>query len=195
MHRSSGFTLVELLVTIAIFVFMTALILARYNSFNSGTLLNNLAYDTALTIRQAQTYGLSVVSTSATQANFGSAYGVHFDTTSALTQSSFIFYADTGANQHYSSNDTIVNTYNVKQGAHVSKVCGGSSSFNSCDTQLTQLDILFQRPDPSAIIAGNKTSGGGGWKPYKYAEVQLTSGDGTSSHTVKIYQNGQISVQ
>ena len=48
------------MVTISIFVIMTALILARYTGFNSGTLLTNVAYDTALTMKVAQTYGLAV---------------------------------------------------------------------------------------------------------------------------------------
>lgn len=39
---------------------MTALVMARYNDFYSGTLFKNLAYDIAITIREAQSYGISV---------------------------------------------------------------------------------------------------------------------------------------
>lgn len=181
---SYGFTLIELLVTIAIFVFMTALILARYNSFDSGTLLTNLAYDTALTIRQAQTYGLSVVTSDPANPSFSSAYGVDFNSN---TPSSFIFFADNNVNHLYNNTgDTIVSTYNMKQGAKISNLCVGNGSCT--DNSLNSLDITFQRPDPAAIIYSGSTQ-------YTFAQITLTSADDSASHVVTVRQNGQISVQ
>ena len=58
--RSGGFTLIELIVSVAIFVFMTALVVAKYGNFNQSVLMTDLAYDIALTLRTAQTYGVSV---------------------------------------------------------------------------------------------------------------------------------------
>jgi prepilin-type N-terminal cleavage/methylation domain-containing protein len=61
-HQQKGFTIIELVVSVAIFAFMTAFLVARYGTFNQGVLLTNLAYDVALTIRNAQSYGLNVKS-------------------------------------------------------------------------------------------------------------------------------------
>jgi type II secretory pathway pseudopilin PulG len=74
----AGFTLVELIITIAIFVFMTALVMARYNDYYSGTIFKNLAYDIAITIREAQSYGISVKVREGNNAeeNFSKAYVV-----------------------------------------------------------------------------------------------------------------------
>ena len=52
-NHKSGFTLVELLVTITIFVILTGVVLVNSNSFDNSVLLNNFAYDVALTIKEA----------------------------------------------------------------------------------------------------------------------------------------------
>ncbi|MEA2715551.1 MAG: hypothetical protein QOG91_579 [Candidatus Parcubacteria bacterium] len=187
-----GFTLVELLVTISIFIFMTALILARYNGFNSGTLLTNLAYDVALTIRTAQSYGVSVV---ASGAKFNTAYGVSFKST-ITNQSSFKLFADGSAstpNGYLDSGDDVVSTYNLKQGAKISKLCGGTGSTCDPGNSLQRLDITYKRPDPNAIIYG-ATDAGLPTTPYTYAEITVTSGDNSSSRVVKVNEFGLISV-
>ena len=80
---NSGFTLVELLITISIFVILTGVVLFSQSKFNGSILLTNLAYDTAVTLRQAQTYGINIK-----EFNTGSGtgqfvpYGVHFATSS-----------------------------------------------------------------------------------------------------------------
>ena len=55
-----GFTLIELMVTLAIFTIMTSVIMANYPGFNNKIALEVLAQDIALSIRQAQVYGISV---------------------------------------------------------------------------------------------------------------------------------------
>ena len=98
---NKGFTLIELLVCITIFVIMTALLLFKYGNFNQSVLLTNLAYDTALTIRTAQNYGLSVKAVKdasgadviCSSSNFQCAYGVMLSSdpigADVTTQSSF----------------------------------------------------------------------------------------------------------
>ena len=62
--RRRGFTLIELLVVVAIIVVITGLILANSNKFGGQTMLQNLSYDIALSLREAQVYGISVRSNS-----------------------------------------------------------------------------------------------------------------------------------
>src|SRR6185369_4435025 len=73
-----GFTLIELLISVAIFVYMTGLLVAKYGNFNQSVLLTDLAYDVALTIRTAQTYGLSVKAVNSSPSPYQYAYGVDF---------------------------------------------------------------------------------------------------------------------
>lgn len=198
MHK--GFTLIELLITVAIFVFMTALILANYTAFNAGTLLTNLAFDTALTVRQAQTYGVSVRAADS-GSNFDFPYGVAFSTTgnsfcsgAAPQGSSFVLFADSDGSGNYNKCDgsETVSTYNLKQRAKVSALCV-SANGNNC-VSVSSLYITFKRPDPSAVICSNLEGNTcPATSPYILANITLMSSDG-ATRVVVVRQNGQISV-
>ena len=180
-----GFTLVELLVTASIFVFMTALVVAKYGTFNQSVLLTNLAYDVALTIRTAQTYGVSVqAQTTGSTAFFNYPYGVHFDTSAGNNQNMVIF-VDTNQNNIYDSSiDTIVASYSIKNGGTIVGACGGSGSCSGTGS----LDIFFKRPDPSAVICYLASC------TWTYAQVVIQGPGTTDTRSVIIQQNGQITV-
>ena len=90
-HSNKGFTLIELLVSVAIFTFLTGLILVNHGRFTSAILLENLAYDVGLSIREAQIFGLSVKEFEPGSGQFQQGYGVHFD---ASTPAQYIIFAD-----------------------------------------------------------------------------------------------------
>lgn len=191
-HRRA-FTLIELLVSLAIFGLMTALMVAKYGTFNQSVLLTNMAYDVALTIRTAQTYGLSVKSTNNNLASYSSAYGVKIGNVTgscannnAYGPTTFLMYADTDTTVGCSSSDLLVSAYALKRGAEVSRVCVRSTG--SCTLGSGVLDISFKRPDPRAIIClGNNCTGN------TYAEIEIKATDG-GIRKVSIRSNGQISV-
>lgn len=180
---------------------MTALIISRYGAFNQGTLMTNLAYDVALSIRTAQSFGVSVKGTENTGAAFNqtftNAYGVHFDKT---TSSPGVFYTYIDANNDgfYASPAEWYSTYTLKQGASVSSLCVGADGQTCTVGNLSSLDVSFRRPDPSAILCATASdstkSCGNGTVAYNFAKIVLTSSDGQSSRTVMIRGNGQISV-
>ena len=170
-RRKKGFTIVELVVSIAIFALMTALVVSRYGSFNQNTLLTNMAYDLALTVRTAQTYGLSVKSADATSNNFAAAYGVHFDLKSPTT---FTLFIDENKNGFYdpaspgspSGSDQSISTYTITQGASILNICLGSQYsdclstnpyvaqhvLNASAMSSDAIDITYRRPNPDAYF-------------------------------------------
>lgn len=159
MKKNKGFTLVELVVAVAIFAFMTALLLAKYGTFNQSVLLTNLAYDIALVIRNAQSYGLNVKSVPVVNGtnysnDFSKPYGVRLSisttgTPAANTQ--VLLFADLNQNERYDTGETI-STYYLKRGNTISVLCGGPTGL--CNNSLTSVDIVFKRPDPNAIMTG-----------------------------------------
>ena len=187
--KIKGFTLIELLVSVGIFAIMTALLMARYGSFDQGVLLTNLAYDVALTIRTAQSYGLNVKSYTRDLNNFDAAYGVHF----VATSTGFIFFADTSLpiDYIYQITDVTVSSTTIKRNSKVGTLCIGSGPA-SC-VAAKSIDISFNRPDPNAhingmpLVAGNPTTG-------TYAEIILMSSDGTIRKVI-VRSTGQISVE
>lgn len=152
-----GFTIIELMICVFIFAMMTTLLLAKYGSFNTGVLLTNLAYDVALTIRNAQTYGLNVKSAPLDANNFNYAYGVHF-----ALGTEFIFFIDTNSNGLYDANlyEKITST-TIKRGMGIARLCPSSRVCRSLDDEdgngLTidwpdSIDVTYKRPNPEAII-------------------------------------------
>ena len=181
-----AFTLVELLVSIAIFALMTALLVAKYGNFNQSILLNNLAYDIALNIRSAQSYGLNVrgvASSGGNPSEFKYPFGVRF----INNNNNFILFADIDADGFYDTGETILSTVTIKSVASIDSLCVTNN--NSCSGTVNSLNITFKRPDPNAIIRGNSDSNNMGM-----AEIVIKSTDGSKKKIV-IRSNGQIGVE
>lgn len=186
--NKAGFTLVELLVTTSIFVIMTALMVAKYGTFNQGILLKNLAYDIALTIRTAQTYGIGVQGKQATEGslpNFSYAYGVHFDTANTKA---IILFADVYIPLGVRDSTEDISTYNIKYGAQIAGF--NYDGTNNIDTNVSNVDISFLRPNPDAKICLNSSSS---CSPVPYIKIFIKSSDGTVQNVV-VRQTGQVSI-
>jgi prepilin-type N-terminal cleavage/methylation domain-containing protein len=195
-----GFTLVELLVTITIFVLLTGVVLFNQGKFNSSILLTNLAYDTALTIRQAQTYGINIKEFYDNGSSSFVPYGVHFDLNNPT---SFILYADLNYsssnpfNRYDASADKskcesdkgCVNRYTIKRGNKISGLCAFSGVGGCIPT--TSLDIVYQRPSPYAHILTDDIS----TPYYGQARVTVSGADNQSERVIDISANGLIQIK
>ncbi len=181
-----AFSLIELLVVTAIFTAITGVVLANNAQFNSSVLLGNAAYDVALSVRQAQVYGLS---TQSFAGQFQLGYGVHFQ-----GGDSYLLFADLDEdkNRRYDAGvDQIVELYTLGRGHTVLRFCGitseGTEDCSDNDAALEHLDVSFLRPNPDATITGS------GPNVYSSARIVLTS-RANETRTVTIQSTGQISV-
>ena len=185
--NNKGFTILEMIVSIGIFALMTSLLLAKYGNFNQGILLTNLAYDVALTLRNAQSYGLNVKSASRTSDVFQYPYGVHF----MDDADNFIFFSDEdvmgngkyGNGLYDESIDGEISTTKIKRGSTISSLCVGDGN----DCTINTLDISFKRPDPNAIIKSDQGTS-------SYAEITVMATDGNTKK-ITVRSNGQIAVE
>lgn len=146
-----GFTLVELLISISIFTLITTVSVFNYSSFNSSVALTNLAYEIALSVRQAQFYGITVKQSSSAlvaEELFSSGYGVHFERNSA----SYVLFEDKSVVNHvYSPSTELLETYTIQKGNKIAKMCVNSLSGLDCTP--TSLDLSFVRPNPDTYMA------------------------------------------
>lgn len=205
----AGFTLVELMVVVAIFGVLTTVVLYKNSDFNNSFLLTDVAYDVALTIRQAQVYGLNVKNSGKIDAGrgldgFNNGYGVYFErdsSTGGATGNSAIFFADAFTasvplgSKTYDSGEEL-STLVLSRGYKISRFCtilsGDSTPWCSGNTsghQLNKLAIVFARPNPDATISDNSGTF------YSEARITVTSPDGTKSKTIRVTTAGQISIE
>ncbi len=193
-----GFTLIELVVCIAIFAMMTALVVAKYGNFNQSVLLTDLAYDVAVTIRTAQTFGLSVQSTQTGTNPFNYSYGVDFCASASgcsagsiqIANNQIVLFTDTNGNGTYDQTDSQQSIYTLTRGAVISGFC----FTDSCTAPLvgaTRLDVVFKRPNPDAVMNRYR----GSWASAgNYAGIIITGTD-KSTRTIIVRSTGQVSVQ
>ncbi len=207
-----GFTLAEMVIGIAIIGFISTIVLTGQNDFNRTLVVTDTAYTVALSIRQAQTFGLSSRTYSAS-ANAG--YGVHFE--EAAPQNYILFsdvyrpaapeaYCPVGTTgnpdakpgncKYESSGGELVQTYTFNRGFRVTQFCGHAVTGGAlmCSTDgvgpLVTLDIVFARPSTNSIITGSTA---GADFQMKDAMIKISAPTGGERY-VCVTKVGQISV-
>lgn len=183
-----GFSLIELIVVLAIFLVITAIVLVGQSKFRGSILLGNLAYDVALSVRQAQSFGLGVRGFGTGSDAFNVAYGIHFD-----SGSSYVLFADANRNGKYdplpSPPDVpeLVQLFTLQSSYTISSFCG-VLPIGGEECGLTFLDIVFDRPEPDALFLSNTG------QSYSSARITVRSPHGEERNVV-ISVTGQISVE
>ncbi len=201
-----GFTLIELLTVLVIMSVITLVFFNRQTKFDSSTLMRSLTYSIALSVRQAQVYGISVRPTPTSVGTFATAHGLFFSNSYAHQ---YIMFADSN-NDHMYTSDPIDQTFNLNQNFSISEFCAvGLNSVSapvkrcsgpddtSGTASISALDILFIRPNPDAMVYAYQgvfpsyTPIAG--DTYNVAYVQIMATDGTK-RGIHIYSTGQVAV-
>lgn len=191
-----GFSLVEFVVVLTIFSIMSLIALFNYRDFQSTTAVKNLAYDVALSIRQAQTFGTAasdvdnpLAPTTASPADDKSIYGIVF-----RNNTTFSLFLDSNRNYFFGAADGLIETKKILGGGSISDICVGNDS-GSCGTIGSNgLVITFQRPLSDAIIKDNPEAPSG--PSYAYAEIVLQSPfDSAQQKKVVVWASGAIDVE
>lgn len=162
--KSAGFTLIELLVVLAIFALVMGVALFNQAGLNSNIMITNLAYETALAVREAQAYGISVKATPLNSGlNFDKGYGAYFDMDNPMQ---FVVFSDADDNKVYtigSLPSELQSLYEVKnqRGNRITAICVGNDSAVPGSTspctdvstnKVSKLSIMFKRPNPESTF-------------------------------------------
>lgn len=201
-YQKTGFTLVELLISIGIFLMMTAILVAKNSKFDDSITLTNASYDLALAIREAQSSALNVkgyvdVTGLNTYLDFTYGYGINIDISNTPGKKNFKFFADSGSMGKYQGGDPLIKTYTLKRGNIIDSI---SYTKNGSTCSAVGVDITFKRPLPEANFDFTTLGGGGGGcngngKDVSSVEITLKSGSGEATKKVIVNRMGQISVE
>ena len=200
LRTEKGFTLVETLATLGIFMFITLIVFVGNNRFNNTILLTNLAYDVALTVARAQSYGVSVKQFGSGAESFNVGYGVHFrlcSTTADINESdnvSFVLFADVNRNQYYEKPDEFLERYLIRRGNGINNLYWLDSFGNANLLGAGGADISFERPDPDANFVFFDCDGNIVSHNARAVRVEVISPAGIIKN-INIEITGQISVQ
>jgi len=147
----------ELLVVCAIIVLITSAILANDSKLGGRVTLENLAYNIALTVRQAQQYGIAQQRASTN--NFTLGFGVSF---ALANPTSYVLFSDTITdNGVYEQGEAIApSPYTLTNGYSIVDLCvlPTVNGTQSCAANgVSRIDVVYQRPNPDAYISVNGT--------------------------------------
>jgi type II secretory pathway pseudopilin PulG len=200
-----------MLVVTAIFMIMTATVLANLPSFRQKSSLELVAQEVALVVRQAQAYGsITRVANLGSSSAFPS-YGIYFnldssgETAGPYNDQGFIFFADRDTDPDVPGSGN--NTYDPAGGCgkddtecresftlngtirlvNPFQLCSGGDEESCVDTKT--LNIVFDRPNPEAIFTTD--SGDLACESCSYAKIGLISGDNQCAD-VYVWNTGHI---
>ena len=206
LKEKKGFTMIELLMVLAIFTVLTLVVMYKYSEFNSSTIMSNMAYEAALAVRQAQVYSLGVRGISGNN-DFEKRYGVYFNT--QTNNKDFILFMDGKLNNSNLNGLCDGSDSNVNCGACVNDECMEKNSLNRdiyfervCVSEsldpidkstgectdpapvVNEVSITFDRPNPDSLVNNER---------YKNVGIVLKNSFGNQRGII-VRNTGQISV-
>lgn len=168
-----------MLIVLGLIGVLSSVIMARYQSFDSTTLLRNLAFEVALSVREAQ---IMTISTSNQGGSIQTSFGVYFTAAS----NNFVIFADKNGNDVYESATEFIKTVSLPQGASVKRLCVNTDSgMKSCDR--ASVTVTFDRPHLNTSIKSTPSA------TIQSAEIELQSRRG-GVRTVIIDKSSRIEV-
>ncbi len=209
--QTKGFSVIELIVSVAIMVAISTMVAGNQKQFGAGATLKNIVNNMSLSLRQAQIYGVSVkeFSSGSYQAytinSFNAGYGLHFNINTSPTgdNTAYIFFADrkpssppsalpngmyaSGMSCPTDSTSECLEKIVLSQGHTVSDICTTSGGVDDCSPNT--LDVTFVRPAVEAKIIFNQNG-----VLRDVACIEISSQEG-KRNSVVVYTTGQISVK
>ncbi|MFZ2523285.1 MAG: prepilin-type N-terminal cleavage/methylation domain-containing protein [Minisyncoccia bacterium] len=198
--QKKAFTLIEIIIVVAIVTYIMSMVLFNYISFNDKLSLAAAGKELLIAVRQAQSYGINVREVTKDTGDFSRAYGIYFYP--ASSPSSYYIFVDKNGDELY--NDSLGSC--ISSGECVEKVdlrnnvtmASFSLVGSNCPASNSARDlyITFRRPNPDTVVY--YTNPGGKIKSCptttNVTQIVLTSSRGTVL-TISIDPTGQVSMQ
>lgn len=180
--KTKGFSLPELIVSVAIVTIIAGVIVVNQSSFNRRVTLTNLSHELAFVFREAQ---LNAVNVRPTESSYDVGYGVRVDYTEGNL---FTFANRDGVMTYNQNNDTLLNTIDLPSGFEIQSLCYEGGTTEGC-LLANRIDIVFTRPSLAASIAAHD---GSSWRGATRAVVTIANTVTEEHRRIIIESSGQI---
>ena len=213
-NNEQGFTLIEFIVVLVIFSIMSGTSLFNYNQYRNNIEITNIAQDVALTIRQAQVYGISAADEfeGGTGENTFGFFGSDNDPSSITEDRSIrgfaidiksqeiILFEDLNRSFSYEpQNDRVIDVRRILARNTNMSACLFASDDpvdpGNCSEEVTIntngdtiVSIAFERPYPDAFIHFENTQ-------YSHVLIELKDNAGNNLRYIEVNPIGNISVK
>jgi len=223
--NNSGFTLVELLISVGIMSVIFTVVILNQSRYTDGIALTNLADEISSMISQAQVYSTGVKELSTGLGEFNASYGLAFSLLSpGGSNSAYIYFADRDPDQAGPSlpnniydgdwscptdiDSECISRVGISRGNVIDDFCvvkqDGATITDQCNSTgggigpVGRMDITFTRPSTEAQFQFFKNNGDP-FNPLAFGEVKgvkvVLKSPGELTRSVTVYTTGQISVQ
>jgi prepilin-type N-terminal cleavage/methylation domain-containing protein len=167
--RLRGFTLVELMISIAIILSLTIMLLWRYPETSIRLTLANLTHTTSLLVREAQVRGSAIDSANSSLGGYGVYFSLAFPGRLVLFGDTVDVnvpkpYGITVGNGFFESGTPInetKTTTNFPEGYVIKRLCVGTGFPFTCNSSntpaISSLTVSFTRPNPAPSIYVNNS--------------------------------------
>ncbi len=194
-RKEAGFTLIEMLVCIAIMGILLSVIFFSQSKTASRLVMRTFLEDLSLRITQARSYGVGVRESAPGSGNFDVSYGFSFYSDHIL------YFLDQDGDHTYDGNDQCsVGTPECIEEIHLptetlGKGAGAKdASGNTIPATYNKVDVTFTRPSTEAVIKffylGNEVL----VPNVAYIEVGYIRFNPFETKNLRIYTTGQISI-
>ena len=200
--KFSGFTLVEMLVSIGIMLLIISVVVMNQSKYTSVISLNNQADEISLRLSEAQAYGVGVKESNTGSGIFNIAYGLSFSQllNPGGSNTSYIIFADLDNDRIYGADWTCpsggecLEKVNIINNNSIQSICAIRIGVAD-DCQVGRVDISFLRPYTIATLKFFNL-GGDPFDPGQVMGVRVTlTNTSGNTRSVGVYTTGQISVQ
>lgn len=202
--KNKGFTLTEMLVVMAIVAVLMTVVVFNYQDINSKSILRNVAYEVALSIREVQSLGLGAkkyvpTGGGASDGNFTTPFGAQFNTSSTK----YMIFADEDEDNQCDASDILCTCPDGECLSEIGSSYGGIQLYDTCvsddngdnsdcltDTS-SSASVIFKRPNPDAKIYHSSD-----WDSSRQLmRIFFKSKRSDDTQMIKITNTGQISVK
>ncbi len=208
-NKQQGFTLLELLVVIALLSILLSISMFNYSNFGRDVELENSAYTTALAVREVQVFGINRESREGTYTNAKNTfsdsnyrYGFYIEKDSEKlvlfrdgldqeqvpTEAGIYNKVNCGASGSECYSEIILTRRNKIHEIKIINSSGGEESVES-------VNISFLRPDPDATIVSVGSTHDTVEKSASRVNITISDGEGDYGRCVSIGYAGDISIK